>query len=370
MLLYTHMPRPSVNTPIEISTGTIAKTALIFLIFFLLYKLLFTIYGLVLAILAAVVIASAIEPAAEWFQRYRIPRVPAVLTVYVIAAAVLGGLVYLFIPPLISETIRFISALPNYIDSFELKNVPFDTGVFESGAQTFSQSLSFSDLLSELRSFGSRVSGGLVQSVSTIFGGIASFILIVVFSFYLSVQPNGVDNFLRVVTPLKYEDYVIGLWHRSQRKIGRWMQGQLLLVLIMGVLSYLGLMVLGVRHALLLAVLAGLAELIPLFGPIIAALPALGVAAIDGGLPLALLVGGFYLILQQFENHLIYPLVIRKVVGVPALLIIIALIIGGKLAGFLGIILAVPAAAVMQELAGDIEKSKQDAVQRSTGAEQ
>jgi predicted PurR-regulated permease PerM len=163
---------------------------------------------------------------------------------------------------------------------------------------------------------------------------------------------------LRLVTPVEHEQYVVSLWRRSQDKIGKWMQGQLLLGLIVGVLLYLGLVILGVPYALLLAVLAAIFELIPVFGQILAALPAIAVAFGDGGVTAALLVLGLYLIVQQFESNLIYPLVVKKIVGVPPLLVILALLIGAKLAGFLGILLSVPIAAALQEFINDIQKKK------------
>lgn len=190
------------------------------------------------------------------------------------------------------------------------------------------------------------------------FGGLFSFVLIIVFSFYFAVQERGIASFLRIITPPKHEKYAIDLWKRSQLKIGLWMQGQLLLALIIGVLVYLGMMILGVKYALLLALLAAVAELIPLFGPVLAAIPAVAIGFIDGGATLGFLVVGFYVIIQQFENHLIYPLVVKKVVGVPPLLVILALLVGGQLAGFLGIIIAVPLAATLMEFLNDLEKDK------------
>ena len=146
---------------------------------------------------------------------------------------------------------------------------------------------------------------------------------------------------------------MLDLWQRSKHKIGLWMQGQLLLGVIMGVLVYLGLTIFGIEHALILAVLAAFFELIPVFGPTFAAVPAVILAFVGGGLTTGLLVIALYVILQQFENHLIYPLVVTKVVGVPPLLVIIGLIVGAKIAGFLGILISVPMVAVLQELVRD-----------------
>ncbi|TSC68058.1 MAG: hypothetical protein G01um101472_175 [Parcubacteria group bacterium Gr01-1014_72] len=194
--------------------------------------------------------------------------------------------------------------------------------------------------------------------MSTIFGGVLSFVLIIVLSFYLAVQEDGVTNFLRIVAPIQHQRYIIDLWKRSQRKIGLWLQGQLLLGLIVGILVYLGLTVLGIKNALLLAILAGFFEIIPVFGPILASIPGIIIGFADGGVTSGFLVIGLYLIIQQFENHLIYPLVVRKVVGVSPILVILGLVVGGKLAGFLGILLSVPIAAALMEYFSDVQRSK------------
>jgi len=180
----------------------------------------------------------------------------------------------------------------------------------------------------------------------------------VVLSFYLAVEEDGVGKFLKAITTIKHEKYVVSLWKRSQRKIGLWMQGQLVLAVVVGMLVYLGLLITGVPNALLLAFLAGAFEIIPLFGPIMASIPAIAIGFVAGGVPLAGVVAGLYIIIQQFENQLIYPLVVKKVVGVSPIVSILALAIGWQLAGLTGLILSVPVAAVIIELFDDFEKDK------------
>ena len=179
-----------------------------------------------------------------------------------------------------------------------------------------------------------------------------------VLSFYLAAQEEGVDDFLRIVTPVKKHDYIIDLWKRSQRKIGYWLQGQILLGVIIGVLTYIVLMIVGIPHALILALVAAAFEIIPVFGPIIAAVPAVLIAFSAGGFGKAVLLAGLYIIIHQFENHLFYPLVTKKIVGISPIVVILALVIGFKLAGILGAILAVPLSAAFMEYIHDIEKSK------------
>jgi predicted PurR-regulated permease PerM len=314
---------------------------------------LFMVRDLLLVMIASVVIASAIEPVTLWARRRRIPRLPAVIFVYIMLGLAIAGAIYFLILPLLGEVSSFVRNLPLNTPAFQ-EGISGVEGVFD----TFGDKFSAGKISSNLNALASSLSQGVFSTVSTIFGGVVSFMLIVVLSFYLAVQEDGVGKFLKVVTPFKYERYIIGLWKRSQAKIGLWMQGQLLISVLVAVLVYLGLLLLGIEHALLLAVLAGVAELIPLFGPILAAIPALFIAYSGGGTADLLLVVGLYLIIQQFENHLLYPLVVKKVVGVPPIISIIALIVGGQLAGFIGILISVPVAAIIMELFGDIEARK------------
>jgi len=349
------MADDSKNVSINITTGTIVKTLLLLLLFYVLYLLM----DLVLVVLTAVVIASSVEPAAKWFAKYKIPRVPAVIFVYASVIALFIGVFYFFIPPLLDEASKFASVLPQYIESASVTDKL--TGSDLSGAQKIvgglSDSISLKDLILQAKNTVTGFSGGAFEAVARVFGGAFSFLIIVVISFYLSVQRDGISNFLKLITPIKQQDYIVDLWTRSQIKIGRWFQGQLLLGFIIGVLVYLGLTILQVPYAILLAIFAAVFEIIPVFGPILAAIPAIAlgftVSATVGAMTVAL-----YLIIQQFENHLIYPLVVRKVIGVPPILVILALIIGWKLAGFLGVLLSVPIAAVLIEFTNDVAKEK------------
>ena len=340
-------------TTITITPGAVITTILVCVGAWVLYFL----RDLVLVLLTAIVIASALEPAINYLRRHKIPRVLAVVLLYLIIIGAFLSIFIFFVPSVLEDFGQFISGLPKYIETFN------QVGAFDRYSQILgieSRDLTVADITAQLRNtfdLGASYSNAMT-ALSSIFGGVASLFLIIIFSFYFAVLETGVDDFLRVVSPAKYQAYVANLWKRAQHKIGLWMQGQMLLAVIMGVLVYLGLNILGVRHALLLAMLAAVFELIPVFGPILSAVPAVIIAFSDGGASLGLMVVALYVIFQQFENHLIYPLVVTRVVGVPPLLVILALIIGAKLAGFLGVLLSVPLAAAVQELVKDIEESK------------
>lgn len=331
-----------------LSTGTMIKALLVLALAWLAYEL----RDLVLVILVSVVIASAVDPMVRWLGRYRLPRVPATILVYVVAFGLFAVLLPFFLLPVLSDLLALSSTLPELlgnIPAFLNDRLPLES--------LGGRGLPLGQLFTSLENGLVNLPKGFVQVASLIFGGFFSFILITVISFYLTVQPQGIETFLRLVTPVAQEDYVLGLWQRAKRKIGYWMQGQILLGLLIGVLVFLGLTIFQVPYALVLAILAALFEFIPYFGPILAAVPAV-MLGFSQSVGLGLLVLGFYIIVQQFENHLIYPLVVTKMVGVPPLIVILALLVGGQLAGFLGLILAVPVATVFMELAADYEKRK------------
>jgi len=207
-----------------------------------------------------------------------------------------------------------------------------------------------------------KFSQGLEQATSSIFGtiinlfgGLFSAGIVLVISFYLAVQEKGVKRFLVSLTPTEHHHYASDLIERIQSKIGGWMRGQILLMLIIGVLTYIGLFFLDVKYALTLALIAGLFELIPYVGPFIALIPAAILAFIQAPL-LGLLVVILYVVIQQLENYVIVPQVMKKTVGLNPIVIIIVMLIGAKLAGVIGIILSVPLTASIAEFLKDLQK--------------
>src|SRR3989338_9198575 len=303
---------------IEISFRTMLKAALLVVLFWIIWQL-----GEIIAvILISIVIASAIEPINHFLARYKIPRVLSVVLIYLLAFLFFSSVFYLVLPPLLGDILDFVSTLPFYIEQalgpkgsifLILPEIP-------TALADFLKSLAVS-----LEKSIPTLTSGVFSVGTSLFGGVLSFVLLIVISFYLSVQEHGIENFLRIITPLEHEDYILNLWQRSQRKIGRWLQGQALLGVLVGVIVFLGLTILNVEYALLLAILTAIFEVIPVFGPIMAAIPAIAVASIQSPF-LGLMVLGFYVIVQQFENHLIYPLVVRKTIGVPPLLVVLSLV--------------------------------------------
>ncbi len=338
------------NVTISISTETMIKAVVVFLGTYLLWLL----RDLVLIVLASIVIGSAISPMAGYLLKFKVPRTLSILIVYILFFVGFFSVMYFFIPPVLQQTSSLLATLPTTLEGMGVEN-----------NLSFIDTKSLAEPVKELNTLFANLKEDSISLITTVFGGLMSFVLIVVLSFYFAVNEKGVEDFLRMITPLSREKFVLNLWKRAQKKMGLWLQGQLLLGLIVGVLVFLGLTVMGVPYALALAFLAGIMELIPVFGPFLSAAPAVALAFSTSGFTFALIVAIFYLIVQQFENNLIYPLVVTKVVGVPPLLVILALVAGGMLAGVIGVLLAVPVAAVLQEVFSELDKLKHKEVKQT-----
>lgn len=345
----------TLNQPIVVNI-TLATIFKAFFGIFLVY-LLYILRDLILVLMTSIIIASAFEPLIRWLTAKKIPRAISVIFVYFMSVSLFVGIFVSFIVPLVTEVKNLVQTIPQYVvsisESNQLTTLPAWNN-FVDEIQNFEESQIFAVISGN----AGGTTLGLLSTASTIFGGIFSMILIIVLSFYFSVQENGVENFIRIITPIKNEKYILGLWKRSQRKIGLWMQGQLLLAVIIGVLTYLSLTILGIQNALLLALIAAVFELIPIFGPLLAAVPAVIFGLLQGGVTMGLIIVGVYIIIQQFESQLIHPLVVKKIVGIPALIAIMSLIIGAQIAGFLGVLISVPVAGAIMEYISDVEKKK------------
>lgn len=345
---------------VEIRTKTIIEIVLIGLLIFLAFEL----KNIILVVLTSIVIASFVEDVVGWGEvKFKLPRMLTVVFVYVFGLAFLVGVFYLFAPVLLEEASSLISLIRSiFPKDFIIDTIgPYTLSNTQNFVNTISGSEStFFETLRNAQVYLSGISSSVVKSAGLIFGSIANLVLIIIISFYLSIQKGGIETFIRIVTPVRHEAYVISLWNRTQHKIALWMRGQLLLGLIIGVLVYIGLTIIGVKYALVLAIIAGLSELIP-YGLLFAFIPVVGLAYASGGGTTALWTSLLFIVIQQAENYFIGPAIARRMIGIPPLVVILALLIGATLGGFWGIFLAIPVTVCLLEYIADIEKVKSSA---------
>lgn len=334
---------------VDISTASVFRAILAVLVFVLLYLL----SDVLIILLFSIVIASAVSPFVTILQKRGIPRIVGALSLYLLVLAAGIGLTSLVLPSVTAD----VSNLTEFVSKATTRlSTSLDT--VQQGAPKYL------DFVSELQNILSLMSGYLQQfsqagfslAVSA-FGGLFSFIAIIVISFYLTVMKNGIENFLTAVVPERYESYIIDLWRRVEVKVGLWLQGQLLLALIVGLMVYVGLTLLNVKFALIFAILAMVLEIIPVAGPVLAAIPAIMMGFVQAPM-LGVWVLIMWVVVQQTENHILVPLVLGKTTGLNPVVVLLAILIGWQLSGIIGALLAVPVATIFVEILDDMARLK------------
>ena len=178
-------------------------------------------------------------------------------------------------------------------------------------------------------------------------GGLFGLLTILILTFYILIEADSLRGTMLHLFPARDRARVAAASRDITVKVSAWLGGQLLLGGIIGTSSAIGLWLLGIPFFYVLALISGIGELIPVVGPVLSAIPAIAVAA-TVSINKVLLVIVFFVVQQQFENHVLVPKVMQRQVGVSPVTVIVALLIGGKLLGIVGAILAVPTAAILQ----------------------
>ncbi len=295
----------------------------------------------------AIIISSALDRPVSYLEKKKIPRILGTLFIFLAVLVILAMLLYTFIPLAVFE----LQALLEGLKVIELPVL---------GNLDISNFIDVDKYAGSLGNLANALFSGSVSFfgfISAIFGNLVLIVAIFVLSFYLTVDQRGVENFLKTILPISYEDYVIEIYFRARKKIGQWLQGQILLMFVVGLITSLGLWFLGVKYALVLGILAGLLEIVPMAGPIFSGAIAF-LVAVPQSLTLGIYVILLFVLIQQTEGHLLMPLIMKKTVGINPVVVIIALLAGWDIAGILGAILAVPVAVIFQEIVDDWERRK------------
>lgn len=341
------------NITVSISSGTIVRI----LVWITIFAGLLYINDFIVALLVAVVLASSVEMPVRSLAKWGVPRSVSVITIFLSLLIAFAAIIFIFLPPVADDIAQFIKTLPALLDSVRIFGKDMGFKDISLTLQQLSHDISKGQILTILKNIFMG-SGTFFATTSAFIGSIINLVLTFVLAFYLALEEHGVQKFLQLMFPKHREEYVTDLWARAQKKIGLWMQGQLLLSFLVSLLVYIPMLILGMPYATLLAILAFLGELIPMVGLTLATVPALFIAWTHGGISLLGIVALIYFIIAQLENHVLYPKVMNKMVGVPSVVVIIAIVIGAKFAGIWGVLLAVPIASILMELADDVNKRK------------
>jgi len=334
---------------IEIPSSTILRV----IFWVVLAVLLYYIRNVVVVVLFAIILASAVNPFGEWLEKKKISRVLGVSVLYLLVFGIIVLVLSLMVPYVTQEIGKLSEGLPRYI-----AKISVSLQSFEDSSRYLSIMRGVQDNLDKISQFLQESSQSVFSFLVSIFGGIISFVFIILISFYLAVMKGGMVAFIKNLLPGKYEDYVIDLWKRSEAKLGKWFQSHMLVCLIVGIITFIGLSILNIKFALLLAFLAMVLELVPRVGPIIAAVPAVIIAFLQSP-SLGLWTILMYVIIQQVESQVLSPIIFGKTLAIDPVVVVVALMIGAELGGIPGMILSVPVATVLMEIVNDaVEKRK------------
>lgn len=325
---------PSVPKKIEISSKTI-----IFTVFFLLLVIfIWQIRDLFFSLFVAFIISSSLKPVVDFLERKKTSRLLASIFVYFLFLFIIYFIFALVFPPLVKETFFLVKNLPAIVRSVFPS---YQTGVN-------------SDFLSQ------NLPGLTNQTINLIkraFSNVIFFISTIFFGFYFLYEKRLIEILFNNFFDEQEIKEIKIIYDRSQKKIADWFSGELILMITTGVISYIGFTLLGLKYSLALAVLAGLFKFIPNIGPIIAAVPAILIGLTYSSL-LGLSVAVMVSVVQILEDYLLAPLVMKKVIGLHPVVTMIVLIIGGKLAGLLGVVIAVPMTLFLEVILTERQRLK------------
>lgn len=332
------------TTVVDLTTSSILK----FFAFIIVLALLWFVRNVVAIVLFSIVLAAAIGPVVDTLNRRRVPRALGITLMYMTIIAVIVVAVYLF-GQLVSDQIRGLAS--NFPDIYgKVMDTLFgNSNVSPAIAQTAQR------WLQSLNSTLVNLTKQVVVGTFSLFGGLFTFIGVLVLSFYMVLQKDSLKRLVDAVSPVNYIPYFYQLTDRITERLGGWVRGQLLISASIAILTYITLLIVGIDYAIALALIAGLMEFIPYLGPFIGAVPAVLVAFGQSPI-LALVVIVVYLVNQQVQNSIIVPKIVQRTTGINPIVSIVVVLIGGKLAGIAGIVLALPITIIIDAFFQDFFK--------------
>jgi predicted PurR-regulated permease PerM len=326
---------------IEITWGSLWRI----LIMFIVVSMLFMMRQVLVILFLAIVISSALDAPLNWLERRKVPRILGILFILLIGLSAMVLLLYTVVP------IAFIE-LKDFADNMDKVGTVLGNVI---GVPNLSDTISGG--LSNLGGMLVPSQASVASLLPKIFENLIMGIMVMVISIYLAWYRDGIEGFLRAVLPLQYEQYSISVLHRARKKIGKWLEGQLIVTAIVAVVVFIGLKLLGVNYALVIALLAGVLEIIPFVGPIIAGALAF-LIGVSQSTAIGIAAVVLFFVIHQLEAHIMMPLVMRKTTGIHPVIVALAIVAGYQLDGFVGVILAIPFVVVIQELIDDFTVRK------------
>ena len=332
-----------VKQTLDISFKSILKILVVFFGCYIIYL----VKEILIWIVFSSIISIVFEPVIILLEKKKIIRPIAALIVYSLFYLLIGLFIYWMMPIFVSEIQQFTMFFPQYFERLSPPLQSIGIEAFES-METFTLSI---------QEWMIKASSSIFSAMASIFGGILSTITIFTLAIFLSIEKDEVEEILKLVIPKEKEKYFFDLWKRCQSRTVAWFGSRVLSCLFISLASYIAFSIFKMKYALALASFAGITDFVPIVGPIFAGIIIALFALMDSWTK-AFFVMIVFTLIQQVESNIIGPLSSKKLIGLPAILTLIALLVGGRLWGVLGAILAVPLTGVVYEFLKDLLKKK------------
>lgn len=341
---------------LEVSAGTVAKSTAIVLLLLLLLYFLYQINGVLVLLFVSFLFAAALDPVVDFLQKRKIPRGIGVLLIYFLIFYILGVSLSSLVPLMAKQVVDIGKSVVDFVQN--LTSHPEQASPlakqFKPIFDQIYQAIDIKTAAEQLQT-ALQVLGGQLLNISV---GLMNLVLVLVLTFFMTVEERALNDFFLSLFPSRYGNYISTRMEAIKEKIGHWLRGQLLLSLVAGVLTYIGLLVLNVDYALTLSVIAGIMMVIPMLGRVFAWLFTLPVVFNHSPL-LALWVSIYYFVLFQIENNFLVPYIMNKAVGLSPIIIIFAMLVGSQYLGILGLVISIPIATSLAIFVKDyMEKAK------------
>ncbi|MFL5760743.1 MAG: AI-2E family transporter [Thermomicrobiales bacterium] len=313
--------------------------------------------AIILLLVLGILFAAAIEPLTFRLRRQGLSRGQAILAVYAGLLVGMGLVLYLIVPTLINQATALVDDIPSILTELRDQAAASDNEFIRtSGTRTLNRAIA---AYADFRASPTIEGRQAVKYANSAVGVVFTIVSTMVVAFYWMTEKAIIKRLILGLVPLEKRDRAHSLWDEVEFKLGGWTRGQLFLCLVIGMLSAIGYLILGLDFWLALGIFAGVTEIIPFFGPIVGGTAATMVA-LTVSWQKALIVIVFVVLLQQLESAFLVPRVMRNAVGMTPLTVILAVLVGGALYGPLGSILAIPIGAAAQVFVQDLLRSRAD----------
>lgn len=300
----------------------------------------------------ALALVYILRPVVNFFESRKIPRVLALILTYLLFIIILTLLLLYFVPIIVEQTGEFAKRLPLYIKVVQDALLDYQGRLNRLHVPPAATSF-IEDALTSLKksglAFASRLPGATVGMVSGFVSSFLYFILAPVLAFYILKDLQKIKQTVIGLIPPNHRDEALRLTHKIDEVVGGFVKGQFLVALSVGILVYIWLQIIGVDYPLIIGMVTGVLNIIPYFGPVIGGILAFTVGAFKSWKLALLAVAGIFAI-QQIDGLLISPNIMSSQVELHPVVIIFSLLIGGYMFGFIGMLLAIPVAAVAKAL--------------------